>query len=477
MMHGWKKVILVCGSLFTILTFIFSGCQASPAATPAGSEKVITIGNLGPLTGPLRALGQASIGVNDYITYLNETQGGVKYKDPKTGKETIVKLKGLMGDHAYDGVKSLSLYERYKAAGMDLVMCCGSTPAEAIFSLCARDHIPGFVVTSGVSPSLYDVPEPYLAMNGAAQPIYTSLLAAWYADEWKKSGKTDKFKIGLICADVPTRRLCDNDEAYGFKTYVRDVLGAELVSIAYIPQAPIDVKAELSRMVDGGANLVMVDHWGTSAFRVLMNDAMTLGMHKKGVTLNLEWIPPDVMLNEPAIFDEYNKSARVEALSEGWCGNESAEVQAKYPGLKLAFDVCAKYHNGAIPEKNGGWFYVYGVKEMMLGEQVIKQTLERTGWDGFSREELRKTIFNMKTIDSGGLCPTFTPDPKVLMTLPSMAVTDIKNGHMITDLNKRPFLASNTGNKIWPDYNLKMSANWLPFVWTPPDFPKALMGK
>jgi hypothetical protein len=83
----------------------------------------------------------------------------------------------------------------------------------------------------------------------------------------------------------------------------------------------------------------------------------------------------------------------------------------------------------------------------------------------------------MKTIDTGGLCPTFTPDPKVLMTLPSMAVTEIREGHAITDITKRPFLASNTGNKIWPDYKLTMSSDWLPFVWTPPDFPKSLMGK
>lgn len=476
-MSGLKRIILLGGTLLTVITLILSGCQASPTASTAKAEKTITIGNLGPLTGPLRALGEASIGVNDYINYLNDTQGGVKYKDPKTGKDAVVKLNGLMGDHAYDGVKSISLYERYKAAGMDLVMCTGSTPAEAIFTLCARDKIPGLVVTSGVSSALYDVPEPYLAMNGASQPIYTSLLAAWYADEWKKSGKTDKLKIGLICADVPTRHLVDNDETYGFKTYVRDVLGADLVGIAYIPQAPIDVKAELSRMIDGGANVVMVDHWGTSAFRVLMNDAITLGMHKKGIILNLEWIPPDVMLNEPALFEEYNKSSRVEALSEGWSGNESAEILAKYPGLKLAFDVCAKYHNGDIPEKHGGWFYVYGVKEMMLGEQVIKQTLERTGLDGFSKEELRKTLFGIKTIDTGGLCPTFSPDPKVLMTLPSMAVTDIRNGHAITDLSKRPFLASNTGNKIWPDYKLTMSSDWLPYVWTPPDFPRSLMGK
>jgi len=475
-MHSLKRLALFCGTLLIVLALILSACQAGPA-TPAKAEKVITIGNMGPLTGPLRDLGQGAIGCNDYIYYLNDTQGGIKYRDPKTGTDEVVKLKVMMGDHAYDGVKCLSLYERYKAAGMDLVMCTGSTPAEAIFALCARDHIPGFVVTSGVSPALYDVPEPYLAMNGAAQPIYTSVLAAWYVDEWEKSGKTDKMKIGLICADVPTRHLCDNDEAYGFKTYVSDVLGAELVGIAYIPIAPIDVRAELSRMVDGGANLVMVDHWGASAFRVLMNDAITLNMHKKGVILNIEWIPPGVMLKDPAPFEEYNEFSRVEALSEGWSGNEPAEIVANYPGLQLVYDVCAKYHDGDIPEQQGGWFYMYGVKEMWLAEQVIKQTLERTGWEDFSGEELRATLFNMKVIDTGGLCPTFTPDPNVLMTLPSMAVTEIRDGHAITDIQKRPFLVATSGNKIWPDYKVVISEDWQPFTWTPPEFPRNLMGK
>ena len=138
-MSSWVKVV---AAVLMVLALVVVGCAPKQAA-PAAAEKKITVGILGALTGPLRSIGEGAIACNDYFAELNTTQGGIKYNDPKTGKEETVKVELLMGDHAWDVAKSVSLYERFKQAGMQYVFANGSAPTAGIYAACARDFIPG----------------------------------------------------------------------------------------------------------------------------------------------------------------------------------------------------------------------------------------------------------------------------------------------------------------------------------------------
>lgn len=464
-MSKWPKVMI---ALVMVLALVVVGCAPKEAAAPE-PEKMITVGILASLTGPLRSIGEGAICVHDYWTDLNATEGGIKYIDPQTGKEEVVAVKVMMGDHAWDVAKCVSLYERFKASGMQLIYANGSAPTAAIYAAAARDHIPGLQVDTTCDPFIYDTEtEPYLAMDGPSMPVSAAPAVAWYAEEWKRAGKPGKVKLGMLAADVSTRRVYDNDEDFGFITYCKEVAGVDFLGNVFMPVAPVDVKAELTQFIEKDVDILLVDHWGSGACRVLINDAIELGMHKKGILLNIEWLPADVPMAEPGLFDEYNEHSTVQALSHGWSGNQPPEVQAKYPGLKKAFDLCAKYHDGELPEDRAGWYYVYGVEYGMIGREVIKQTLEKTGYDGFSTEELRDSLFGLSPVDTGGLLPTYYPDPEIFNTWPCFRVADISDGHIITT-EDHPWIGIG-GTKVYPNFNVTYTEEYQEKVWLAPSW-------
>ena len=469
-MANWIKISM---AVAMVLALILVGCAPKEAA-PAAQETV-KIGILGALTGPLRSIGEGAIGCSDYFSYLNETQGGIKYKDPATGKEKVAKVEVMLGDHAWDAAKCISLYERYKQAGMLYVYANGSAPAAAIYTACARDFIPGQQIDCTSDPFIYKLPEPYLALCAPDMPSSQAGIVAYYAELWRKAGNTSRPKIALLAADVATRRVYDNDKEFGFLTYCREVAKVDLIGPIYISPAPLDAKAELTRAMDGGANIILVDHWGDGACRVIIQDAIALGLHKKGIWLNLEWMGSNVSHAESALFKEYNSVSRVEAMTQGWAGTESPEIQAKYPGLKLAFDLCAKYHNGQTPADRGGYYYTYGVKEGIIGKNVIQQTLERTGFAGLSGKELRKTLFNLDPVDTGGLLPTFHPDKKVFMTWPMFTVVTIRDdGFFVCDPAKNPWVKL-VNSRVYPQLNMTVTPEWQNMVYTVPGMPAELL--
>ncbi len=450
--------------ILVAVSVIIMGC-APQAAAPSEAAKTITVGILGSLTGPLRSIGEGAVCVQDYFTDLNES-GGIKYKDPKTGKEEALSVKILMADHAWDAAKCVTLYERFKSQGMQFVFANGSAPTAAIYTAAARDKIPGLNVDTTCDPFIYELPKPYIAMDGPTLPAYEPGYVEYYADAWKKAGKTTKPKIGILAADVATRRVLDKPEM-GFIDHVNRLLGdkLEFVGVTYIPVAPVDVKAELTKMVEKNVDIIMVEHWGSGACRVIISDAVALGLHKKGIWLNIMWLPSDVPLAEPKLFDEYNQYSLVQAFSHGYLGDESPEIQAKVPGLKKAFDLCAKYHNGQIPEQRAGWYYVYGVEYGMLAQQAITATLQKNGYAGFSTEALRDQLFAISPIDPGGLLPAYTPPPGLWATWLAAKCVDIKNGHMVTDL-QTPWLGMGP-TKIYPNLDVKYEGKYGYKTWTP----------
>ena len=456
-----------------VVAVVIVGC-APQATTPTATAKTITVGILGSLTGPLRSIGEGAVCVQDYYTDLNETEGGIKYKDPKSGKEEVVPVKILMGDHGWDAAKCISLYERFKLQGMQFVFANGSAPTAAIYAAAARDKIPGLQVDTTCDPFIYDLPKPYIAMDGPTLPAYNPGTLEYMADLWKKAGKTTKPKIGFLAADVATRRVMDKPEL-GMADHATRLLADKLdyLGVSFVPIAPVDTKAELTKFIEKNVDILMVEHWGSGACRVIINDAVTLGMHKKGIWLNIMWLPSDVPLAEPKLFEEYNQSSLVQACSHGWNGNESAEIQAKIPGLKKAFDICAKYHNGQKPEERAAWYYIYGVEYGMLAKQAIKSALEKTGYAGLTTEEIRDQIFAIDPIETGGLLPTYSPVPGLWSTWPCFQIVDIKNGHMITN-PQNPWVSQGP-TKVYPNLRPKYETPskygfniWYPSDWKAP---------
>jgi hypothetical protein len=179
------------------------------------------------------------------------------------------------------------------------------------------------------------------------------------------------------------------------------------------------------------------------------------------------WLPSDVPLAEPQLFEEYNKYSLVQACSHGWTGSEGPELQAKYPGLKKAFDQCAKYHNGQKPEDRAGWYYVYGTMYGLIADQVFKNTLEKTGYAGFTTTELREQLFGLNPVETGGLMPTYSPTP--FATYVFFKIVDVKNGHMVAKDGANSWLGM-PGTKIYPNWKMTVTKDWEGQVWQAPGY-------
>jgi len=463
-MHRWLKMPLI----LLMVVVVAIGC-APKAAAPTAPEKVIKVGILGALTGPLRSIGEGATGCYDYFVELNATQGGVKYKDPKTGKEEVVRIEPLLADHGWDAAKCLSLYERFKQAGVKYVFANGSAPAAAIYAACARDQIPGQQIDCTSDPFIYQLPEPYLAMCAPNMATSQCGIIAYRAEQLRKAGIA-KPKIGLLAADVPTRRVYDNDKDFGFLTYVREVAKVDLVHV-YMPVAPVDVKPELTRMLNEGVNFIEVDHWGDGACAVVLKNAIELEMHKRGIGILFEWPSAAFTVGQIDAIREYKKYAHVGVYAQGWSGGEASDVVAKYPGLKLAFDLRAKYHRGSRPP---GYQYIYGTYEATIARQVFQRALEKVGYEGLTGKVLKDTLFGMEVLDTGGLMPTYYPDPKVFMTWPAFVEVEITdNGELVCDPYKRPWIAMGA-SRVYPDYKPRFAPEWLDRIYFAPPMPPEL---
>lgn len=111
---------------------------------------------------------------------------------------------------------------------------------------------------------------------------------------------------------------------------------------------------------------------------------------------------------------------------------------------------------------------MYGIKEGIISADVFKKTLERTGYDGLTGKELRKTLFGLTNIDTGGFFPVYTSN--VFMTWPMGCVVQIdKQGFYVFDHTKNPWLTY-TGLKTYPDLKITVTPEWKDWVWYAPNF-------
>ena len=450
-MLKWQRVAV--GLVLTLALLVTFGCAKAPEVAPEvpgapEAEKTISVAILGSLTGPVRHIGYGAVSLSDYWTDLNE-KGGIEYTDPVTGKTEHAMVKVLMGDHSWDAAKCISLYERFKAAGMQWFNCNGSVPTMGVFALAARDHIPGSSLNCTFTPAIYDIEEPYLMGCCSTMPeVHMGVLATIMKDYWKESRKP---KIGIMAANVGSRRAYETPSAGN--EYGCEQLGAEFIGIEFVSLTPVDTKIEWGRFAEKGADWVIMDHFTASAYRVMAHDVNELGLGKKGINLVYEWIDPDVMLAEPDLYDPEKYGANVVVMSFGWNGTqwEYDNYVDKTPGMKLAFDLCQKYH-GVIPEEQGGWAYLYGIQDGLVAKRVLKDTLERVGYEKLTGEAIRETLFTAKNFDTGGLNPVFTPNPKFPETHEYWTLCELRDSHVIFDPEKGSFFES---APVWekPEWN------------------------
>jgi len=88
-----KRYLSILLTLVFIITFVGTACAPSQSPVSEAPEKTIKIGLQLCLTGPIACNGMpVTTGILDYLRYVNDDLGGIKYKYPVTGEMDYVKM-------------------------------------------------------------------------------------------------------------------------------------------------------------------------------------------------------------------------------------------------------------------------------------------------------------------------------------------------------------------------------------------------
>jgi ABC-type branched-subunit amino acid transport system substrate-binding protein len=351
------------------------------------NDKNITVGLSLLYTGPLGGTASGiSDGFLDHMMWINN-QGGVEYKDPKTGKSEKVKMIIKWEDTAYNPGKSISIYKRFKAAGAYVVFFIGSAPGEAVSASLSRDKILGISIYGAASPRGYR-PEPlYYSASSATLVEEYCTMVDWFMANSKKQGSP---KFGALVMDSPSWRVVGDEK--GAPAYVKQK-GGEWVGVEWLPMMVTDTSVQVSRLIKNGADMIGV-FGGVSHTTVVVKD-----MARLGVDLN----KVKVICNTPAW--DTNLAKLIPSEGEGLLGLMAYAIPTeKVPGVQEA-KMVAEWRGRNIEELS---LYLRGFAFGYAWKEGLKKTLEKVGYQKLTPTDLRDTFFHLKNVDMGGIIPPLT---------------------------------------------------------------------
>jgi len=150
-----------------------------------------------------------------------------------------VNFKVLIEDNQYNASKSVEIYNKFKAQGVNVIIGFGSTPGEACSANASKDQLPYFSWYSYASPSGYKPkPQYYWSLLPTIAESVTPMIK-WFVT--KKKQETGTPKLGIIAANVPSWQILRKPGL--MDGYVESV-GGKLVGIEMIPLAATDYSAQ-----------------------------------------------------------------------------------------------------------------------------------------------------------------------------------------------------------------------------------------
>jgi len=379
-----KKSLII----FILGVFIISFSLLYGLTDAKEKDKTITVGLSLIYTGPLGATSTSvSNGILDHLMWINN-QGGIKYKDPSTGRLEHIKMRIIWEDNAYNISKSLSIYKRFKAEDSKVILIQGSSPGEAISASLSRDKIPGIVMYGYASPRGYR-PEPLYYAAGYPTVIEDfCTMAKWFLSNWKKDRPA---RIGVMCMDVPSWRVLSEPE--GTKAQI-EKMGAEWLGVEWLPMMATDTSVQITRMINKGVDLIGM--LGALPHTIVVaKDMSRLGIDLSKVT---------VICNVSG-WDETLLNA-IPKEGEGFYGASFTPLPSEdFPGIRLAKKV-AQWKDRKPEEVNLNYLpgFVFGY---ML-KAGLMDALEKVGYEKVTSTDIRNALFNLKDVDCGGLMPRLT---------------------------------------------------------------------
>lgn len=207
--------------------------------------------------------GPESYGARDSALWMNE-QGGIIFKDPKTGKKTRILIDVLQEETGGDIPTSISVYKKFRAAKCDFMVSMVSHEAEALAGMVAKDKQPFHESCS--TPALQSTLPRYLWTYFPRYEDATAIALDFI------SKQDPGCKVGFVAIDITCGRSSIEPV---IMDYARSI-GLEPLPAEVVPVTVTDFTVELSRLKAQGAKwLFIITTSGQAA--VLYKDMERIG--------------------------------------------------------------------------------------------------------------------------------------------------------------------------------------------------------
>mgnify|MGYP001052744662 CR=1 FL=1 len=353
--------------LLVIVPLIGAGCPA-PEVVPA----TVKVAYLGDITGPYAAVGAPLIkGFTDCAENIN-AKGGIDG----------VLIEALWADTRGEAPLSVAAYKRFKELGVVAVSCMVTPVGLAVMDLCEEDKIPGINQTATLS--LYIPPRDYFWCHGGVNSNYE--LAALYGFDtelWDREA-WGTWTLGMLAHDNP---FTVSGIAAMYK--YADTYDVRLLAPEIVPVATDDYTTQIMRLVNGGADVIMVDTVGART-GVVLRQMAELGVLAHSVE-EAATVPGKVV----AMFGytSYYAANFVGALdyapytygARGYAGSWQEEYG---PGIVEIEEFMLDKYGRILTTVEAGTVYIEGWHNMLVMAAAIERAVEAVGWENLNGETL-----------------------------------------------------------------------------------------
>lgn len=364
--------------LGTILVIALAALLLVPTCAPApspGEEKVVELGFMADLTGPVGAASQYALrSLQDYTKYFNEKEG-----------IPGVTVKPLWSDTARQYALALGTYHKFVERGVPIFINVFMEAATGLRSQAEKDQLP-YITLALSGGTLY--PPSWVYSLYPTEVERFSVWCDWVVENWKEERPP---RVAFLSTDSEWGRQLE-----GPGTKYAESLGIEMLPMEIVPFVPIDSTTQLLRLREGRADFAYITSIWTT----------TLPIVKDAERLEL------IGQIQFAGYENSQSIALLEALGPAAEGYSSPRVapwveEVEIPGIELLRDLQMKYWGRLDIQGDEA----HGFRAAYVACEAVKRAVEEVGYENLDGAAVARALLGMKDFDPYGIGPiSYTPE-------------------------------------------------------------------